>query len=151
MFLYSFKDTAGAISNPAFGQFQFSGQIGAGEFIVSMATERTTMETMADGAIVGSSIAGRSGTVEIQVAQTSDLHRWLLNLFNLLEAAQNAGSVVNWFGTSLTLINQVDGSQHICTGGAFPKIPDKTYAAQAGRVMWRIMFADIANSAPMPA
>jgi hypothetical protein len=144
---YSFKDTAGSMTNPilAGAPIVFAGEIGQGEFVVSMHTVRTTHDVSADSTVMPSYIAGDNGAVSIQIQQTSILHAELLALYNLLTIAADSGDVSNWAATSLSLRNTVDGSQHLLTGVSFEKIPDKTYAAQGGRLTWVLMAANIKN------
>lgn len=139
---YSFTDLAGAIASPN-GAFVFTGQ-GVGEVTVSMATERTAHDVAADGSVMVSKIAGNNGSVSISVQQTSDLHKWLLAWFNYLVSAPTD----QWAQTSMLLRNTSDGTSHAITGVSPQKIPDKPYQAQAQRVSWVLMAADIV-SVPM--
>lgn len=151
MYQYAFQGMSGAISNPALGQYQFSGQIGTREFHVIMSTERSLIEVAADGAPIGATMAGRNGVVEIVTLQNSSLHAWLENLFNSLEQSALNGNVLNWYATSMTIIDQLSGRTHVCTGGGITKIPDQPYAAAPQNVTWRILFGDIATTVPVPA
>lgn len=146
MTVYSFKDTSGAFAHPIAGSFPFSGQIGMGEFTVVMATEQSAHDVAADGNVMVSAIAGDNGSMDIRVQQTSELHAFLLSWFNFVKTARNAGNVTNWASATVTLRNLVDGSVHYLTGVSPSKIPDKTYAAQGGYLVWRLMAADIQNS-----
>src|SRR5579872_2486451 len=88
---YSFKDTSGAFNHPTVGNFLFAGQIGAGHFMVGMAIERTVHDTAADGNVMVSYVAGDPGFLDIEVQQTSELHAFLLNWFNTVKTAADAG------------------------------------------------------------
>jgi hypothetical protein len=123
----------------------FAGEIGMGEFVVSMHTVRTTHDVAADSTVMPSYIAGDNGAVSIQMQQNSSLHAALLALYNLLKIAADGGDVTNWAASSLSLRNTVDQSQHLLTGVSFEKIPDKTYAAQGGKLTWVLMACNIAN------
>jgi hypothetical protein len=140
---YSFKDSSGAFTHPLAGAFLFAGEIGMGQFTVAMATEKSLLDTAADGNIMISAIAGDSGHVAIECQQTSDIHEFLLGWYNLIKTALNNGDVINWATAALTIRNIVDGSTHICTGVCPSKIPDKVYAAQGQRISWQLMCADI--------
>lgn len=144
---YSFKDTSGSLTNPilAGAPIVFAGEIGMGQFVVSMHTDRTVMDTASDGTIMPSYIAGDSGDIAIEVQQTSILHQLLLGLYNLLKIAADAGDVSNWAASALSLRNVVDGSQHILTGVAFSKIPNKVYTAQGQKITWTLMAANVQN------
>src|SRR5271154_6755935 len=109
---YSFKDTAGSLTNPILQgvPIVFAGEIGMGEFIVSMHTVRTTHDVSADSTVMPSYIAGDNGAVTIMVQQTSAIHAALLGLYNILKSAADSGDVSNWASTALSLRNVVDGS-----------------------------------------
>jgi hypothetical protein len=143
---YSFKDTSGSLTNPVLlSPIVFAGEIGMGQFTITMHTERTTLDTAADGTVMPSYIAGDSGDVTIEIQQTSQLHQELLSLYNLLKIAADSGNVSSWAASQLTLRNLVDGSQHILSGVSFSKIPPKTYASQGGKINWQLMACDIQN------
>ena len=143
---YSFKDLTGAFAHPSAGSYILSGNIGAGQITISMLTEKTVTEMSADGSPMVSYVAGDNGTVSIECNQTSQLHKFLLGWFNSVNMAAKNGDVSNWTNAALTFRSLVDGTGHICTGGAPAKIPDKVYAAQGGKITWVIPFADIQHS-----
>jgi Protein of unknown function (DUF3277) len=145
---YAFQAVTGVFTHPLLTPFQFFGQFGAGEFIVTMATERTAQDIGADGTVVQSGIAGRNGHLEIQMQQNSIFHDYLLSWFNQIEAQLNAGGTgaQYWAAAAVTIIDQLSGHSHILTGVSPSVIPGKTYAAQAGRFVWRLVAADIANN-----
>lgn len=144
---YSFKDTSGSLTNPvlAGAPIVFAGEIGMGQFTISMHQERTTHDVAADSTVMPSYIAGDNGDVAIEVQQTSSLHADLLALYNLLKIAADSGDVTNWAASALSLRNVVDGSQHILTGVSFSKIPNKVYAAQGQKITWVLLAANIVN------
>lgn len=142
---YSFKDTSGAFTHPIAGAFQFAGQIGMGQFSVSMSTEKSAHDLAADGTVMISAISGDNGNISIEVQQTSDLHRFLLGWYNTIKTLMDQGDTTTWASAKLTLRNIVDGSTHIAQGISPSKIPDKTYAAQGQRLTWVLMAADIQN------
>ena len=144
---YSFKDSAGSLTNPVLNgvPIVFAGEIGMGEFVITMHTERTTHDVAADSTVMPSYIAGDNGACTIMMQQTSQLHAELLALYNLLVIAADNGDVSNWAATALSIRNTVDGSQHLLTGVSFSKIPDKTYAAQGGKLTWVLMAANVKN------
>lgn len=142
---YSFKDLVGAITNGIFG-ISYSvtgGNVGVGAVTITMATERTTHDTAADGVVMPSYVAGDSGEVSIEVQQTSNLHHQLLDLYNLCVTAAEAGDVSSWAATVISFRTVFDGSTHICNGVSFGKIPDKPYQAQGQKITWRLMAANI--------
>jgi hypothetical protein len=108
-----------------------------------MSTDRTAHDTAADGSVMVTYVAGDSGGATIEVQQTSDLHLYLLSWFNLVKTAADNGAVGPWAAGVLSLRNLEDGSVHTLTGVSPSKVPDKTYAAQGGRVTWSLMAARV--------
>lgn len=143
---YSFKDTTGGFNDPLAGPFAFAGQIGAGRFVVSMHTDRTVLDTAADGLVMPSAVAGKSGSLSIEMQQTSPFHKFLLDWMNLLTQAFDNADVSDWAGATVSLINTVDGSTHTLTGVAPTKIPDKTYGPQGERLTWVLLAANVENA-----
>jgi hypothetical protein len=143
---YSFKDLSGGFNDPLAGPFAFAGQIGAGRYSVEMSDDRTASDLAADGLVLPSSMPGKRGHVNMEMQQTSPLHRFLLGWANQLMTAYDNGDVSDWYQASLALINKVDGSTHNCTGVCFTKIPTKTYGPQAERITWSLFCCNIENS-----
>jgi hypothetical protein len=77
--------------------------------------------------------------------QTSPFHSFLLGWANLLTTAFDLGNILDWGGATVSLVNIVDGSVHLCTGVCFMKIPTKTYGPQAERLTWSLLCANIEN------
>jgi hypothetical protein len=142
--VYSFKDLSGALDS-VIGPFAFSGKIGAGQISIDMDTEKTAVDTAADGAIMLSHMAGDSGSIQIEVQQTSIFHKFLLRLYNTLKTAADAGDDSNWASTGLSLRNVTDGTSHVLTGICFSKIPTKVYTAQGQKLTWKLIAADVQN------
>lgn len=142
--IYSFKDLTGAFVHPIAGSYILAGgNVGLGQISFSAATDRTVHDTSSDGSVMVSYIAGDSGSASIEVQQTSSLHNFLLNWFNLVKVAADLGDVINWASATLVLRNLLDGTLHTLTGVSPSKIPDKTYAAQGGKVTWVLMAASV--------
>jgi hypothetical protein len=146
MFVYSFKDSAVSITDPDAGPFSFSGEQGVGQFVVSMATERTVLATASDGAIMGSAIAGDSGHISIECQQTSDIHAYLLGWLNAKIARQNNGDVTTWFGMKISVRNVTTNTAHTLTGVGPSKMPDYPYSAQGQNITWMLPAANVVNS-----
>ena len=137
---YSFLDLTGSIHHDVAGDYLFQGQMGAGSVAIAMTTEKTVHDLASDGSIMVSKMAGENGTISIEVQQTSDLHAWLLDTYNLVNFTPDTSQ---WAGMSMMLRNIVDGSSHVASGMSFQKVPDKSYQAQGQRVTWVLMAADI--------
>jgi hypothetical protein len=143
---YSFKDTSGSLTNPVLpAPIVFAGSIGVGAFTIAMHTERTVLDTAADGNVMPSYMAGDSGEFSVEAQQTSYIHQALLDLYNILKASADNGNVTNWNATTISLRNIVTGSQHLLQGVGFGKIPDKPYQAQGAKITWRLLACNIVN------
>jgi Bacteriophage KPP10, Structural protein ORF10 len=143
MTVYSFKDLSGNFSHPAVGSFILNGgNIGFGQVTVAMTTEKTTHDVAADGSVMVSFISGDNGSVDIEVQQTSALHNFLLDWYNRVKTAADLGDVTLWAAGSMLLRNIVDNTSHSITGISPSKLPDKVYAAQGGKITWKLMAAD---------
>lgn len=138
---YSFKDLSGVITHPLIGSFTFTGQ-GIGEASVEMSTDKTVHDVAADGSVMVSYIPGENGQIALNAQQTSNLHKWLTNLYNLLKIG---GNHIYWANMAIYLRNTADGTSHRAVGCSFQKMPNKPYQAQGQRVNWVIMAADIEN------
>jgi Protein of unknown function (DUF3277) len=141
---YSFKDLAGVLTHPLLGAILpiAGGNIGIGQIIIRMITQRTEHLVAADGVVMPSYLSGANAEVSIEMEQTSGLHHALLNLYDLCETAAQLGDVSNWAAMVLNLRTMLDGSGHFLQGGSFQKITDKPYAARGQMVTWVLMFAD---------
>ncbi|HJX53165.1 MAG TPA: phage protein [Polyangia bacterium] len=144
---YSAKDLNFAFSHPYIGVIQASGvsERGIDQVLVRMSTTQTTIQIAADGATVPSAIPGDNGEIEIQVWQTSEIHRELLAWYNACKTARDSGDVSEWASGSMLVENIIDGSLHRATGVAPQKVPDKTYQKEAQRVSWVLMACNISN------
>lgn len=145
---YSGKDTNITLNNPLTGTvIQMSGiaEQGLAEVIIRMSVDQSSLQVGMDGAVVPSVIPGDQGEIELQVWQTSTLHQQLLTWYNTLKTQRDLGIVSPWFAASVFILSTVDGSSHTATGVGPKKVPDKTYAEQAGRVSWVLACANIIN------
>jgi hypothetical protein len=143
---YSFKDLTGAFVHPLAGSYILAGgNVGLGQVTISAATDRTVHDTASDGSVMVSYIAGDSGSATIEVQQTSGLHAFLLQWFNLVKVNADLGDVINWASGTLVLRNLLDGSLHTLTGVSPSKIPDKVYASQGGKITWVLMAAGVTS------
>ena len=136
--IYSFDDVSVTFSHAAVGQYVASGQ-GIGSLGVSMATDRSVQDVAADGSVMTSKIRGRNGTVTISAQQTSDLHKWLLKLYNYLETAPTN----QWAGITIVVRSPSMQDKVTATGVSFQKIPDRQWQAQGQQLMWTLLAADV--------
>ena len=144
---YAFKDLVGVLTHPLLGAaIQIAGgNIGVGQVIIRMVTQRTEHLVAADGVVMPSYLSGANAEVSIEMEQTSGLHHALLALYDLAETAAQLGDVSNWATMTLSFRTVLDGSGHFMQGVSFQKITDKPYAARGQMVTWTLMAADCVN------
>lgn len=138
---YSFSDVTLTLSHPSLGQISTNG-MGLGNIQVSMRTDRSSIDVSADGTPVVSKIKDRTGQLQIQVQQTSDLNSNLKRWYNYLEFAETA----EWAKIKGVITSRQTGEQHVMTGGSFTKIPDISYESNSGNVTWQLLFADVTQN-----
>lgn len=134
---YSFED---CILNLAFprGSMVLTGK-GIGDMTVQMAQERSVMEAAADGNVMISKVAGNHGSLSLNIQQTSDAHKFLLQQFNALVA----GPPSIWAQGAGILRCLSDSTTHTFAGMCFQKLGDKPYQKQGQNVQWVILCGDI--------
>jgi hypothetical protein len=138
MQIYSFQDLNVVIQHPALGQLVLNGQ-GIGTITFTPTTDRTVVDTAADGNIMMSAVAGNSATVSIAIQQTSSLQAFLLQWWNYLVGATKD----QWGLASLTAHSNVMGTQINCTGLAPQKPAERPFSAQGQNVTWTLVAADM--------
>lgn len=136
---YSFEDVTVTVTDRQAGMQYVTSGSGIGTITITMATDRTTHDVSADGAIMVSKVKGRNGSISMAIQQTTDFNKWLVKAYNYLESK----SPDRW--AELTLVIRSNNlHDHItCTGVSFQKLPDRPYQAQGQQVTWQLMAADI--------
>lgn len=146
MTLYSFTDMSGVFFHPLSGNFILGGgEIGLGEIELEMASEKTLVNKSSDGSVMLSYVAGDNATVKFTMQQTSDLHHYFLNTYNLAKTQADAGNIGVWAAGQLAVKNILDGSQHNGQGVCFQKIPPKMYQEGGQMISWTFIVAQLDN------
>ncbi|WP_448952131.1 phage structural protein [Labrys neptuniae] len=131
MAAYSFIDVHCAIDGPG-GAFSLSdGGVADEGITVAMNEDKNTMTTGADGSVMHSLHAARSGTVTVRLLKTSPLNHLLSVMYN----TQQTSSAL-WGQNVISVRNPVrgdDASARIC---AFKKLPDFANAKDGNIVEW---------------
>jgi hypothetical protein len=140
---YSFKDLSGAMTSFLAGAFPFAGGLGLGRISVEYITDHGALDTAADGTVLPSFVAGRSGRITIEVQQTSAFHKFLLHWHNMHVTMCSAGDISRWASTAILLRNTLDGSSHEALGVIPTKIPDKAYAASPTMITWTLLCSNL--------
>lgn len=133
---YSFDDVEVTFAHSGVGLYLVNGK-GIGSIAVTMSTEKTVHDVAADGSIMISKIPGDNATIDIEVQQTSEFHKWLTNYYNfiLLSPANN------WAEATIIIRDKVGGSVITALNVSPAKKADKGYQAQGQRVTWPFMAA----------
>lgn len=137
---YSFSDIQAVITHPSFSSLSLYNE-GVGDMNITKANDNTVHDLAADGSVMVSKITAKNGSVTINAQQTSNLHRYLNDLFNYLESAPTD----EWSQIQFDIRAPKLHEQKICVGGAFQKQGDTPYQQQGQRVSWTLMFTQIDN------
>lgn len=145
--VYSFLDLSGVISHPAVGtSYTFTGQ-GVGRVVVSMEEDKTFHEIGVDGTVILGKIPGGAGKLTIECQQTSNIHKWLLYVYQFLIKKD----AKEWGRMTAYLRNLNDKTEHTLRGLSYERIPEKSYQAEGQMVVWVLWAADIDSFSPNPS
>jgi hypothetical protein len=128
---YSFLDVHAAIEGPG-GAFPLSGVGNAEEGITIEPTgDKNVMTVGADGEVMHSLKADKSGTVTVTLLRTSPVNAALKTMSNL----QTAGARLHGKNT-IVITNRASGDVITCRQCAFAKDISNAYAAEGGTLAW---------------
>lgn len=129
---YSFMDISASMTGPT-GVIDLgygSGNSDEG-IVVTMSEAKNTMTTGADGEVMHSLHAGKSGTVTVNLLKTSPVNKKLSVMYN----AQSLSSAL-WGNNVIVLRNKASGDIVTARACAFQKQPDWNNPKVAGIVAW---------------
>lgn len=129
---YSFMDVQASIVGPG-GSFNLGyGSANAEEGItVAMVEAKNTMTMGADGSWMHSLHAGNGGTVTVRFLKTSPTNQQMMVLYD----AQRISSAL-WGQNTIMISNPARGDSITCSGAAFQRQPNITYAKDGGIQEW---------------
>jgi hypothetical protein len=129
---YSFKDVTATFVGPT-GAFSLGyGSANAEEGIdVAAAADKNTMTVGADGEVMHSLHADKSGQITVRLLKTSPLNQKLMATYD----AQSLSSSL-WGANIITISNTAAGDLHVGRQCAFKKKPDITYKKDGDVVQW---------------
>ncbi|MEL6237008.1 MAG: phage protein [Pseudomonadota bacterium] len=132
MSAYSFKDVTATFVGPT-GVFSLGyGSANAEEGIeIVMNGDKNTMTVGADGEVMHSLHADKSGTVTVRLLKTSPLNQKLMATY---DAQSISGSL--WGNNIITISNTAVGDLHVARSCAFKKKPDMKYAKDGDIIAW---------------
>ncbi|BDS24913.1 MAG: DUF3277 family protein [Hafnia sp.] len=129
---YSFMDVTATLTGPTGSIDLGYGSANSEEGIsVAMGGAKNTMTEGADGEIMHSLHAGKSGTATCNYLKTSPKNKQLSLMYN----AQSLSSAL-WGNNVLVIRNKVSGDIISCRSVAFQKQPDYNNPKVAGTVAW---------------
>jgi hypothetical protein len=129
---YSFQDVTASIVGPG-GSFSLGyGSANAEEgMTIAMAGDKNTMIIGADGEVMHSLHADKSGQVTLRLLKTSPVNQKLMALYD----AQSSDSRL-WGKNLITVMQSVSGDVTACRNCAFKKKPDIAYKKEGDVVEW---------------
>jgi hypothetical protein len=132
MATYSFLDTNAALVGPG-GAINLGSGSGSSEegITIEPSEDINTMTIGADGAVMHSLHANKSGMLTVRLLKTSPVNAKLA----LMYAFQTSSSA-NHGKNTVTLVNSQTGDAITCQVVAFQKAPSLTYAKDGGMNEW---------------
>ncbi|MEQ1966247.1 phage protein [Xenorhabdus nematophila] len=132
MATYSFMDVSASIAGVG-GIIDLGNGAAVSEegITVAMAEAKNTMTLSADGEVMHSLSAGKSGTITVTLLKTSPANAKLMLMYN----AQQFSSAT-WGNNGILIRNKVSGDTTAARSVAFQKIPDISNAKVGNTVSW---------------
>lgn len=132
MSTYSFIDVSASLTGPTGSIDLGYGSANSEEGItVVMAEAKNTMTVGADGEVMHSLHAGKSGTITVTLLKTSPVNKKLSLMYN----AQSQSSAA-WGNNVIVVRNKVSGDISTARSCAFQKQPDHANAKVGNTVSW---------------
>lgn len=129
---YSFIDVSASLTGPTGSIDLGYGSANSGEGItVAMTEAKNTMTVGADGEVMHSLHAGKSGTITVTLLKTSPVNKKLSLMYN----AQSLSSAT-WGNNVIVIRNKVSGDTTTARSCAFQKQPDHANAKVGNTVSW---------------
>lgn len=129
---YSFIDVSASLTGPTGSIDLGYGSANSEEGItVTMTEAKNTMTVGADGEVMHSLHAGKSGTITVTLLKTSPVNKKLSLMYN----AQSQSSAT-WGNNVIVVRNKVSGDITTARSCAFQKQPDHANAKVGNTVSW---------------
>ena len=129
---YSFIDVSASLTGPTGSIDLGCGSANSEEGItVAMTEAKNTMTVGADGEVMHSLHAGKSGTITVTLLKTSPVNKKLSLMYN----AQSQSSAT-WGNNVIVIRNKVSGDITTARSCAFQKQPDHANAKVGNTVSW---------------
>ncbi|MGK8935299.1 DUF3277 family protein [Pluralibacter gergoviae] len=132
MSTYSFLDVTASLTGPTGSIDLGYGSANSEEGITTAMTEaKNTMTVGADGEVMHSLHAGKSGTITVTLLKTSQVNKKLSLMYN----AQSQSSAT-WGNNVILIRNKASGDVTTARSCAFQKQPDHANAKVGNTVSW---------------
>ncbi|WP_407084655.1 DUF3277 family protein [Pluralibacter gergoviae] len=132
MSTYSFLDVSASLTGPTGSIDLGYGSANSEEGItVAMTEAKNTMTVGADGEVMHSLHAGKSGTITVTLLKTSPVNKKLSLMYN----AQSQSSAT-WGNNIIVIRNKASGDISTARGCAFQKQPDHANGKVGNTVSW---------------
>lgn len=132
MATYSFMDvTASLAGATGVVDLGFGSAVTKEGITVTTASSRNVMTPGADGEVMHSLKADKSGTVTVRLLYTSPVNATLQTMFNAQSFSSSA-----WGNNVITIRNKGNNEIITCRNAAFQKLPDRTFAEEGQMVEW---------------
>ncbi|WP_158780599.1 DUF3277 family protein [Pantoea sp. BAV 3049] len=129
---YSFMDVSASLSGPTGSIDLGYGSANSEEgIVVAMSEAKNTMTTGADGEVMHSLHAGKSGIITVNLLKTSPTNKKLSLMYN----AQSQSSAT-WGNNVIVVRNKASGDMSTARSVAFQKLPDHANAKVGNTVAW---------------
>lgn len=135
--VYAFADHRVVLSHPDVGTMVLSDG-GIGRTTVAYSGENARATKAADGSTIINKIKDNSGTITIDVLQTSVANTWLTKYTNYVKNAPTSR-----FALGVMVITGLNGENRTCTGIAPQKVADITFDTEAQGRSWTFVAAEI--------
>jgi hypothetical protein len=132
MATFSFMDvTASLAGATGVVDLGFGSSVTKEGITVTASGPRNTMTPGADGEVMHSLKADKSGTVTVRLLYTSPVNATLQTMFNAQSLSSSA-----WGNNVITIRNKGNNEIIMCRSAAFQKLPDRTFAEEGQMVEW---------------
>lgn len=132
MSAYSFMDVSASISGPTGVVDLGYGSANSEEgIVVAMGGAKNTMTIGADGEVMHSLHADKSGTITVNLLKTSPVNKKLSLMYN----AQSLSSAL-WGNNVIVIRNKASGDMTTARTVAFQKLPDNSNAKVGNTQAW---------------
>ena len=139
MAVYSFLDVAATITGPG-GSIPLGTGAGAAEEGIDIKATQSAddMKIGADGSAMHSLRADKSGKITVKLLKTSPTNALLTAMMNFQRT-----SALFWGQNVLVITDIIRGDVYTCQAVAFEKVPDNTFAKDAGMLDWEFLAGQI--------